>query len=319
MNFFHLDSNILETLDEDLFVNTPALTNLTFSNNKLTSFSHKTFTPIQSTLRYIDMSENPIQCTCEIRWLFTWRKSSLQIGRANRTKCSFTSLPLFRGKLVFKVDPQKLCASNIILYCTLPFVIVALVITFAALYYKRQCISYNTFLLKLAFLVYRGRQNPPGPDDYEFHLNVFFIADDKEWAKDHLRPNMQESLPHFDRIAFGDDDLPLGMYYLDAVLYLIKHSFKTILLLSRAATRDQEFMMKVRTALNHVTNTRTQYTMLVLLEDIADEDLPHIVKLYLSEERPHIRWVQEVRAQKYFWKKLVTRLTVNMPQNVQCK
>ena len=87
-------------------------------------------------------------------------------------------------------------------------------------------------------------QDPRDHCAFEFDVNVIFTTDDKEWATEQLRRNIKEQLPHFDRIAFGDDDLPLGKYFLDAVLYVIEHSFKTVLLLSRAATQDHEFMMK---------------------------------------------------------------------------
>ena len=76
-----------------------------------------------------------------------------------------------------------------------------------------------------------------------------------------------------------------------------------------------DFMMKLRTALNHVTTTRIQCTLLIFLEDIPDEELPHLVKLYLSEERPHICWDHDERAQKYFWKKLMKILRVNLRCN----
>ena len=317
LRLLQLGSNHLLVLDDDLFVNTPLLTNITLSQNKFTDFTQNTFTPVESKLEYIDISDNPIQCSCQMKWLLNWRKSSLKIARRDLTICSFASMTPFRGKLLFKINPQKLCTSYMNLYCTLPFVALGLFGIFSVVYNKRWSIKYKVYLLKSAIFGYKNIHNPPDRAVYEFDVSIFFVDGDKQWAEDYLRPNMQENLPHFDRIAFGDDDLPLGMYYLDAVLYLIKHSFKTVLLLSRAATRDQEFMMKLRTALNHVTNTRTQCTMLVLLEEIEDEEMPHIVKLYLSEERSHIRWVEDVRAQKYLWKKLENHLIANLPLDVK--
>ena len=166
------------------------------------------------------------------------------------------------------------------------------------------------FLLKLAIVGYDEIQDPRKHLDFEFDLNIIFSDDDKDWATKRFRQHIKEEISHFDRIAFGDDDLPLGMYFLDAVLYVIEHSFKTVLLLSRAATQDHEFMMKLRTALNHVTNTRTQCTLLIFLEDIPNAELPHLVKLYLSEERPYIYWTEDEKGQKYFWKKVMKYLTV---------
>ena len=186
------------------------------------------------------------------------------------------------------INPSILCVSFVGVYYTLPFIALWLLAIVSGLYYRRWWIKYKVFLLKLAIVGYDEIQDPRKHLDFEFDLNIIFSDGDKEWASKHFRQHIKEEILHFDRIAFGDDDLPLGMYFLDAVLYVIEHSFKTVLLLSRAATQDHEFMMKLRTALNHVTNTRTQCTLLIFLEDIPNAELPHLVKLYLSEERPYI-------------------------------
>ena len=221
----------------------------------------------------------------------------------------------FQGKRVFEINPKKLCTSHLALYCTVPLLVIGSICVVFFVYSKRRPLEYKMFLLKLAFVGYDEIQDPRSNFDYEFDLNIVHVENDREWIENLLLPVVREMLPNYDRIALGDDDLPLGMYYLDAVLYVIEHSFKTILLLSRAATRDHEFMMKLRLALNHVTNTRTLSTLLVFLEDIEGDELPHLVRLYLSEERPYIRWNEDERAQKYFWKKLVKMLKVNLKQN----
>ena len=69
-----------------------------------------------------------------------------------------------------------------------------------------------------------------------------FFDGDEEWAANNFRPELDGKLPDFGRIAFGDDELILGMHFFDALYYNVEKSFKTILLLSRAAVRDQIFM-----------------------------------------------------------------------------
>ena len=310
-----LNSNLLEHLDENIFVNTPNISSINLSRNLLATFNQHTFVPILSTLKSIDLSENPILCSCQIKWLIHFGKSPVHIQRANQTKCLFVSDLPFRGRPVFAIDPDQLCTSHLALYCTLPLIAVGFIGAVSFAYSKRLLIKYKIFLLKLAFLGYEEIQDPREHFDYEFDLNIIHVDDDKEWVAQFLGPILRDRLPHYERMVLSDEDLPLGMYYLDAVLYVIEHSFKTVLLLSRAATRDQEFMMKLRTALNHVTNTRTLSTFLVFLEDIADDELPHLVKLYLSEERPYICWIEDERGQIYFWKKLIKMLKVNLRCN----
>ena len=215
-----LNSNLLEYLDEDVFVNTPAITNLTISNNQFTILNRSTFSLIPN-LKFIDVSENPFQCSCKIKWLIDWRKSSLHIARANETVCSFTSDPPFRGKLIFAIDPEVLCASHVNLYFILPLVAVVLTGILLAVYFKRWVVKYKMFLFKLAIFGYEEIQDPRDHGSYEFDMYIIFTSDDQQWASEYLLPRVKESLPHFNRIAFGDETLPLGMYYLDAVLYVI--------------------------------------------------------------------------------------------------
>ena len=102
------------------------------------------------------------------------------------------------------------------------------------------------------------------------------------------------------------------MWKLDAVHYLIEHSSNTILLLSRAAIQDNDFMLKLRIALNNMTNVNIKSTVLVFLEDIPDEETPYLVKSCLSEEMFHIEWVESQEGQRYFWKQLVKMLKVDV-------
>ena len=312
LQLISLNSNLLEHLDVNLFANTPNVSTLNLSRNQLSVFNQDTFAPILPSLVSIDISENFIHCSCQMRWLIHILKSPIHVARANQTACSYDSDVPFRGKPLFEINPNDLCSSHVALFCTLPIAAVGLIGVVAFVYWKRWLVKYKIFLLKLAIFGYQEIQDPRDHIDYEFDLNVIHTDQDKEWVAELLGPILTDKLPQYERIAWSDEELPLGMYYLDAVLYVIEHSFKTILLLSRAATRDHEFMMKLRTALNHVTNTRTLSTLLVFLEDIEDEELPHLVKLYLSEERPYICWVEDERAQKYFWKKLIKMLKVNL-------
>ena len=256
------------------------LTHLTLSYNELTTLNQSTFTPIFSTLKSIDISENPFECSCELKWLVTWCKTSLNVRHSNQTVCSPTSSQYFKGKSLPAIDPDTLCTSDIALYCTIPFLVVGLLVSMALSYHNRWLIRYNILLLRLRAGGYEDVLDPQEHGDFEYDLNIIFCDDDTEWATEHLRPNLENELPRFRRIAFGDDHLPLGMYYVDAVLYVIEHSFKTILLLSNAAIRDQRFMMKLRTAVNH--NLRSN--LFIFLENTSEEAMPHVVKQRVSSQ-----------------------------------
>ena len=307
--------NVLTFLDDNLFKNTHRLSNLSLARNDFTSFNMTAFRPIMSSLRIIDISNNPLECSCSMKLMVEWLRNRSDIKQFRDAKCSFDIDRNLRGESLIFIDPQTMCYSQLELYWLVPFLVIVLAIFIASAVHLKWLVRYKIFLLKLALLGYREAEDARDHNDFQFDLNIMFTGDDQEWAAHDLRQALNQKLPEFQRVTFGDDDLPLGMYYLDAVLYLIEHSFKTILLLSRAATHDNEFMMKVRIALDHMTDTNMQSAVLVFLENIPEEEMPYLVKLYISEQMPYINWEESEEGQREFWKKFVKRLKVNVRRN----
>ena len=97
--------------------------------------------------------------------------------------------------------------------------------------------------------------------------------------------------------------------------YAVENGYKTIVLLSRASVRDNWFLIKFRTAMDHVNDVQLDNIVVIFLEDIPDEELPFLVRLYLSDRRPYLMWVENEQAQRYFWLELVKDLTINLRRN----
>ena len=311
LELVYLQSNILSYLPDDLFVGAPNLTHLNLFGNEFITFNLSTFVPIKSSLRAIDISENPFQCSCRDKWIISWLRES-DVLQGKKATCSLALENTFRGRSLLTIDPNELCETYISLYWSMPFIFIAFLITIVVVHHNRWLLKYKMFLLKLAVLGYREMQDARSHDDFKYDLNIMFVKEDKEWGRDFLVPAIQERLPHFRRIALGDDGLLPGMYYLEAVLYAIENSFKTIVLISRAAIHDDMFMTKFRLAVNHVTHSQVESTVLIFLEDIPEEEMPYLVEVYLSENLPDIFWPQDERGQRNALKQLKKRLMVNL-------
>ena len=314
----HLGFNTLSYFDKDLFISTPNLTTLTLPNNQFVGFNRSTFEPLRSSLKSLNIAGNNLVCNCEIDWLVKYFGESLLYGED--TKCSRTSATLkhLQGKPIATFQYKKYCGLDVHLVLWISaaaFAVFALAMTSIISYHYRWLLRYKLFLLKLAVLGYREIQDDRAKREFEYDINVTFLEGDREWATNILRPGLDRRLPNFDRIAFGDDDLTLGMYYLDAVYQNVEESYKTILLLSRAAVQDHIFMTKFRIAMNHVTDTKTENLILVFLEDIPDQELPHLARLHLSGQGAYLRWEEDEEGQEYFWNKLTKHLNVNLKVN----
>ena len=314
----HLDFNALGYLEKDVFASTPNLTSLTLSYNQLVGFNSSTFDPLRSSLKSLDIAGNNLVCNCAINWLVKYFGESLLHGE--KTKCSTTSATLkhLQGKPITTFQYKKYCGLDVHLVLWISGAVLALFalsMTSIISYHYRWLLQYKIFLLKLAILGYRETQDGRNREEFDYDINIMFLEGDREWATNILRPGLDRRLLNFDRIAFGDDDLTLGMHYFDAIYQNVEKSYKTILLLSRAAIQDHIFMTKFRIAMNHVTDTETENLILVFLQDIPDQELPHLARLHLSGQGAYLRWEEDEDGQEYFWNKLTKHLNVNLKVN----
>ena len=315
---FPISLKFLHNLQNEQCDPATGLSTLILANNRFVEFNRSTFQPFQQSLIVIDISGNSLACNCKMKW-FIEEFSMFFINEAT-TICSFSSdtLEPLRGSSISKFNVEKYCGLSIGLYLGISAGVLSLLVlsvAFIISYHYRWFLRYKLFLLKLAIIGYREIQDDREREDFEYDINIMFVDGDEEWAVNNLRPELDGRLPDFGRIAFGDDELILGMHYFDAVYYNVEKSFKTILLLSRAAVQDHIFMTKFRIAMNHVTDTETQNMILVFLEDIPDQELPHLVRLHLSGQGAYLMWEEDEEGQEYFWNKLTKHLNSNLRVN----
>ena len=280
LRYFFIEGNILTHLEEQLFLTTSNLTKLRINRNQFATLNISTFASIMSSIMSIDMSENPLECSCDLKWLVEWLMASEDLLQAEGT-CSPALENSLRGKPLTSVDLSVMCNEHTsLIIATSCVVIVLLLIIITMTFHSRWLLKYKLFLVKLSILGFREIEDNLARDNFQFDLNIMFTGDNNVWATQYLKHNLEEQFPQFKRVAFGDNDMPLSMWKLDAVHFLIERSFRTILLVSKAALRDEDFMLKLRIALNHMTNKNIQSTVLIFLENIPDEEMPYLVKSY---------------------------------------
>ena len=305
----------LQVLDKNLFVTTPKLHYLYLSGNHISKVHRETFFPTNHTLR-IDISDNRFACTCELNWFITWlQNSDIIIKRPNQTQCYNTSFKAVVGKPILTFVPADFCGVNILLISGMTFLASAVGLSLVIAYNKRWWLNHKLFLLKLAIIGHQEMAEDFNADQYEFHLNLMFHEAEEEWVERVMKPALEERLPHLQNIVYGDDYLPLGMYYINAIHDVIENSFKTVLLLSNQSIEDTWFMTKLRIALEHITDTGLDKVILIFLEDIQDDHLPYLVRLFMSKKKPYILWVEDEDGQELFWAQFERSMRANKAIN----
>ena len=307
----HLDHNLLTSFDNHIFTDM-IISSLTLSDNHLVKLSPAVVRPVESVLNSIDISRNPLECSCEIEWLLKWLQESTEVMNPNLTLCSSASMRPFREKPIMSLNLSDHCTPNLPLYFSIFLASTLICVALMVMYINRWVLKYKIFLMKLKIFGYAVMQDPREHTDYRYDLNVMFCDDDREWARGYLRPGLEEKLPHFVRTAYGDEDLTPGMFYLEAVLELVENSFKTILLLSRAAILNGWFMHKFRLTLDYVNDIQTENVLVIFIEEIPKEEQPYRLRLYIDDGRPHLTWMENEQNQENFWTELLGSITVNL-------
>ncbi|XP_063966100.1 toll-like receptor 2 [Lytechinus pictus] len=284
---------------------------LYIQQNKITTIKRGTIFPKNFT---IDASRNPFDCTCDLRWFVRWL-SNVEVIHPNDTVCSQSSIKDMVDSPLLSFNPDKYCGINIFLITNVSLTAILVVALSLFAYWKRWWFNYKAFLLRLAICGYKEMVQDIEDQDYEFQLNLMFQEEDQEWVDDVMKPVLQERFPHLERVVFGDNDLHLGMFYINALHYAVENSFKMVLLLSNNSVREAWFITKVRIALEELNDSRLDKVILFFLEDIDDDDLPYLVRLFLSKNKPYMLWTDDEDGQELFWAQFEKSMRYNKELN----
>ena len=310
-----LNSNSITVIEKQLFSGTSSLQNLYLQNNQISTI--EPFTLIPTSLKVLIIAKNPFTCTCQLAWFRKWLdKVNTETDQKNETRCSSTSFKSLRNQTIWSFHPKDYCGVNIYLIVGVSLAILTVLSLSILVYRKRWWLNHKLFLLKLAIIGYQEIIENQGPEDYEYQLNLMFREDDEWWINDCMKPFLQERMPHLEHIVFGDNGLHPGSFYLNAIYDVIENSYKTVLLLSNQSVDDTWFMTKLRMAVEHMNDTKLEKVILIFLEDIDDDQLPYLVRLLLSRNKPYLVWVDDDEdGQELFWAKFEKSMRANREMN----
>ncbi|XP_054768824.2 insulin-like growth factor-binding protein complex acid labile subunit [Lytechinus pictus] len=304
--------NEIRIIATDVFTNNPHLSYLYISHNHLTTIQEGTVLPRKT----LDVSNNPFTCNCEFGWFVNWLdQAQVSIIHPEQTNCSPVSPAPFKNRPILSFDPREVCGPKVWVYVITTFAIVTCLMVCIVAYQRRWLINYRLFHLKILLLGRRDGHDGRERLDYEYDINIAFDDDDEKWVRTELKPGLEERLPTFDRIVCGDDDLPLGMFYIDAITEVVEHSYKSVLIVSNRSVDNHAFINKLRLAVDHMNEVELEKIILIFKEDIPDGRLPYLIRLFLSKNKPYFRWSEDKYGQKLMWGKLMQELRYNKKMN----
>ncbi|XP_030850181.1 insulin-like growth factor-binding protein complex acid labile subunit [Strongylocentrotus purpuratus] len=286
--------------------------------NRIALISNKPFCGLDQLIE-LDLSHNKLASLSS--GIFSCNKMLQRIKLAGNNIASFSTdilsgLPfLTHLSLSQNSIGDVYCGINILAVTCAPFAVVLLAVICFMAYWNRWWFNYKIFLLKLAICGYEEINHDFDAQEYEYQLNLMYIEDDEGWVDEIMKPVLQERFPHLQKVVWGDNNLNISMFYINALHYATDNSFKTVLLLSYNSVDDAWFLTKLRIALEHLNDTRLDKVILIFLEDIKDDDLPYLVRLFLSKNKPYMLWTEDEDGQKLFWAQFEKSMRTNRAFN----
>lgn len=114
-------------------------------------------------------------------------------------------------------------------------------------------------------------------DDKMFDAFVSYSNDDKDWVHRTFEYNKHKRLAHF-KFCMHHKDFVAGKTILENIVKCVENSKHTIIILSRNFLESHFCMWEFQEAFQQSIVERKRHLILILLEDIPENNLPHDVK-----------------------------------------
>ncbi|XP_071508372.1 toll-like receptor 4 [Diadema antillarum] len=302
---------------------TANISRMKMSRNNIVYISYGTFERLKH-VKQLDLDNNNLKDLTLDAFLGMDSLEYLNLNISNivrirgfRSNTTLRVPPLFAGKSILEFNPDKACGPNLTVYITASTLVLSCIIGSVLAWRNRWWLNYKCFHLRLLIIGYYEMEDAREHQDYRYDLNIIFPDEDEGWVLEEFMLAVQEHLPDFprNRIVCGDDDLPLGSTRFDAIDRVIENSFKNLVIVSNASVDDANYLMMLQMAVAHMNDVQLENVVMVFREDIPDNQLPYLVRLFLSKNKPYFQWSEERYQEMLFWERLAKTLTRNKKIN----
>ncbi|XP_072019066.1 toll-like receptor 6 [Amphiura filiformis] len=308
LKYLHLEDNSLVSVDalKGLVNNLVALY---LARNNLFEIPANFFPDNgHSSLQEIDLSGNPLKCTCEsIQYFKTWyrmdKKVHVLFGDMNY-QCDTPAK--LKGTVFTEVTLD--CRPRWPLYVGSALPIVLFICACVGLaVHLRWRIRYKIFLLSVRlrrrYRVFVNDETELGSQtSYDGFVSYSGSDDDLNWIQTELLKHIEEGDESMRLYFAARDELP-GQSKFDAILEQMQRSRKTILLLSPSYMENEWCYFEMQMAHMRLFDESLDVIIPVLLQEIPDNKLTLLTRKLLLRQNC-LKWTDDPVGQELFWGKL---------------
>nr|QNL15340.1 toll-like receptor 31.2 [Littorina littorea] len=304
-----LRSNRITNIPDGAFDLHPNLTDLYFSQNKIsvvreTTFSESTRTQFAKLL----LGYNPFVCSCDLLWFRAWLASN----RSLFYEFEFLDPPQYNcsnipGKMVENftmVQQACLLSQEASIQVTVILSLTFFVFTVASLLFR-----YRWHLRLILYEAFRGksniRQQHLMAGNFTYDVFVSYASEDLPWVREHLMPELEDRLGL--RLCVHERDFIPGNNIVDNIADCVQSSKKILMVFSRDFVKHQWCQFELTFCLSHAMDY-DDALIIVCVDDVVSSEMTSAMMAVLKITT-YIQWEEFADAIEAFWGRL--RLSMN--------
>ena len=295
-----LHLNSISSLPDGVFDGLNDLTHLDLCRNRLSAIKESTFNAsTRGRLKFLDLSGNPFDCSCDLLWFQGWFKSNPGLFSRSWTGYECKNLPGTDVASYYMNLQACLLSHAASIFIVISVAVVMLTLTLVSVLYR-----YRWHIRLLLYEAFRGRgdvrRRRQQERHFDYDLFVSYAVEDSEWVFQRLRPELEGRLGL--RLCLHQRDFIPGKNIVDNIEDSVQSSKKVLMVFSTNFARSQWCQFELALCLHHVMDN-DDALLIVCLDDVAPRDLTSTM-MAVYKTTTVIQWGTGSEVQASFWGRL---------------
>lgn len=257
-------------------------------------------------LRYLDIRNVPLSCTCENNMLKNWTEHNhdAQVVYLYNMLCPSDA------KTKFYNFDTKVCYIDLGEYMFLSTALVTFFFTITPLLYVKlywKC-KYGYYVFRSWFNE-QWRRLREEKENCKYDAFISYNSSDEKWVMEQLLPNLEGNGSSF-KLCLHHRDFEPGRYILDNIVSAVYSSRKTICVVSRNFLRSEWCSLEIQLASYRLFDEHRDVLLLVFLEPLSERQLSSYHRMRkVMLKKTYLQWpgtecTDPTQSQELFWYQL---------------
>lgn len=296
----------IQKFSREVFGNLTKLHTLQLNHNVMQSIAVEALEALPR-LRYLDIRDIPLSCTCQNSILQSWTKnnSKVQITYLYTLPCQDDN-----NKFKFYNFDSKVCFLDVEKYIFIATAVVAFMFTIVPIFSVKLYwqIKYSFYVFN-AWFREQWRRLREEEEQCKYDAFISYNYHDESWILDELLPNLEGNGSSF-KLCLHHRDFELGRNIVDNIVSAVYNSRKTICMVSQNFLQSEWCSLEIQLASYRLFDEHRDVLLLVFLEAIPERKLSSYHRMRkVMLKKTYLQWpgsdcINPSQAQDLFWKQL---------------